>query len=74
MPSLQTEFQDQTEVSQNQMQMLWSLFNQIQLNTRKNCSDNNYRLAEIGNYLTEMWSTNYEETLAQLSAQESDNV
>lgn len=74
MPSLQTEFQDQTEVSQNQMQMLWSLFNQIQLNIRNNCSDNNYRLAEIGNYLTEMWGTDYEETLTQLNSQESNNV
>ena len=74
MPSLHSEFQDQTEVSQNQMQMLWSLFNQIQLNIRNNCSDNNYRLAEIGNYLTEMWGTDYEETLTQLNSQESNNV
>ena len=33
--SLQTEFQDQTEVSINQMQMLWSLFSQIQQNSNK---------------------------------------
>lgn len=74
MPSLHSEFQDQTEVAQNQMQMLWSLFNQIQLNIRNNRSDNNYRLAEIGNYLTEMWGTDYEETLTQLNSQESNNV
>ncbi len=72
--SLQTEFQDQTEVSINQMQMLWSLFSQIQQNTKNNRPENNFRLAEIGNYLTEMWCTDYEETLTQLNSQESNNV
>lgn len=72
--TLHSEFQDQTEVSQNQMQMLWSLFSQIQQNTKNNCPQNNYRLAEIGNYLTEMWTADYEETLAQLNSQESNNV
>lgn len=74
MPSLQTEFQDQTEVSQNQMQMLWSLFSQIQQNIKNGQPQNNYRLAEMGNYLTEMWGADYEETLTQLSSQESNNV
>lgn len=74
MPSLHSEFQDQTEVSQNQMQMLWSLFSQIQQNIKNGQPQNNYRLAEMGNYLTEMWGADYEETLAQLNAQESNNV
>lgn len=74
MPSLHSEFQDQTEVSQNQMQMLWSLFSQIQQNIKNNSPQNNYHLAEIGNYLTEMWTADYEETLAQLNSQESNNV
>lgn len=74
MPSLHSEFQDQTEVSQNQMQMLWSLFSQIQQNIKNDQPKNNYRLAEIGNYLTEMWGTDYEDTLAQLNSQESNNV
>lgn len=74
MPSLHSEFQDQTEVSQNQMQMLWSLFSQIQLNTKNNCPQNNFNLAEIGNYLTEMWGAEYGQTLTELDSQESDNV
>lgn len=66
--------QDQTEVSQNQMQMLWSLFSQIQLNTKNNCPQNNFNLAEIGNYLTEMWGVEYGQTLTELDSQESGNV
>lgn len=72
--TLHSEFQDQTEVSHNQMQMLWSLFSQIQQNIKNNCPQNNYHLAEIGNYLTEMWTADYEETLTQLNSQESNNV
>lgn len=69
MSSLNFDPQDQAEISQNQMQMLWTLFSQIQQNIKNDCPQNNYRLAEIGNYLTETWATDYEETLNMLNSE-----
>lgn len=70
--SFQFSAQEQAEISQNQMQMLWTLFSQIQQNIKNDCSQNNYHLAEIGNYLSEMWVADYEQ-LALDCQKESSN-
>ncbi len=65
-----TDFQDNAELCKSQMKQLWALFSQIQHNLKHNKNSSaTLPLAELGNYLTDMWGYEHGEILDQLLIQ-----
>ncbi|MCH7334694.1 hypothetical protein [Acinetobacter modestus] len=65
-----SDFQDHAELTQDQMKKLWALFSQIQHNLKQEkVHPDTVHLAEIGNYLTDMWAYDNEELYNNLTNQ-----
>ncbi|MBF4454274.1 hypothetical protein IRT38_02475 [Acinetobacter sp. SK-43] len=65
-----SDFQDHAELTQDQMKKLWALFSQIQHNLKQEkVHSGTVYLAEIGNYLTDMWAYDNEELYNNLTNQ-----
>ena len=55
-------FKDHLETTQDQMKKLWALFSQIQHNLKQDRPHpSTQQLAEIGNFLTDLWGYDNEE-------------
>lgn len=68
-----SDFQDHAELTQDQMKKLWALFSQIQHNLKQEkVHPGTVYLAEIGNYLTDMWAYDNEELYNNITNQLGD--
>ncbi|MCG2927172.1 hypothetical protein, partial [Escherichia coli] len=65
-----TDFRDHAEISRDQIKKLWALFSQIQFNLKQEkVHPSTLQLAEIGNFLTDMWVSDTTELYEQITNQ-----
>lgn len=65
-----TDFQDHAEISRDQIKKLWALFSQIQFNLKQEkVHPSTVQLAEIGNFLADMWAYDNKELYYQITNQ-----